>query len=254
MAGSLDPMRVQVFNLRDLWVEIWAEDIVVNGYFNTDTVWAKGTGWTIANTMASHSGGAGDLTQSGILLLGVKCEVIYTVSGRSAGTITPKAGTAVGTSQNTNDTFTDEIICVGNTDLVFSADAAFDGDIKIVSAKVNLTEYWLYVKKANLDDKITVKSSPQAGRSGRRLTTTSHLYTLALSRLQAKFSEDFGIVGVSADATYEIKLILVNDQNPSLTETHRCRHCQIESRSMKMDELVNNIPTQWAVGEYTPPS
>jgi hypothetical protein len=151
MSGSLDPQRTAVFNLRDVWIEIWTED--------------------------------------------------------SAG----------------------------------------DQDTQ-------LTEYWLYVNKAGLDDKILVRRNFQAGKSGKRLTTIDHDYTLNLSRFQAKFDEDFDLVTVSADATYRIKLIQINEQDPSITETRVLTGCQIESRSIKMEELVNNVPTQWAVGDYIPPS
>ena len=151
MAGSLDPMRVEVFNLRDLWVEIWTED----------------------------SSGAQD---------------------------------------------------------------------------TQLTEYWLYVNTASLRDKITVRRSFQAGKVGRRNTTRSHNYTLLMSRFQAKHDEDFDLITVSADATYRIKLVQVNEQDPSLTETRILSGCQIESRSITMEEMVNRIPTQWAVGAYTKPS
>ena len=117
-----------------------------------------------------------------------------------------------------------------------------------------LTEYWLYVNTAGLQDKATVKRNFQCGALGRRLTTTSHDYTLSMSRFQAKYSDDFGIFTVSADDTYRIKLVMINEQNPSLTETHILKHCQLESRAIRFDPLANSVPTQWAVGEYTPPS
>ncbi len=117
-----------------------------------------------------------------------------------------------------------------------------------------LTEYWLYVTSASLRDRGVVKRNFQAGKVGRRNTTLSHLYTLVMSRFQAKYDEDFNIIVVDADSTYRIKLVLINEDNPSLTETHTLKHCQLESRSIRMDELVNTVPTQWAVGEYTPPS
>lgn len=148
--GSLDPLRVNVFNLRDLWVEIWTE-------------------------------------------------------------------TAAGAKD------------------------------------AELTSYWLYVSSAILRDRITVKRNFQCGKVGRRLTTISHDYTLSMTRFQAKYAEDFGIFTVSPDAMYQILLILKNEQNPSLTETHTLKHCQIESRSIRFEELVNTVPTQWAVGEYDPP-
>ena len=151
MAGSLDPLRVSVFNLRDLWVEIWTE-------------------------------------------------------------------TAAGAKNS------------------------------------QLTEYWLYVNTAMLQDRATVKRNFQCGAVGRRLTTISHDYTLSMSRFQAKYSDDFGIFTVSPDDTYQIILKLINEQNPSLAEDHTLKHCQLESRSIRFDPLVNSVPTQWAVGEYTPPS
>lgn len=150
MAGTLDPLRTQVFNLRDVWIEIWTE------------------------------------------VAGVKT--------------------------------------------------------------TELTEYWTYVTDAVLSDRPTVKRNFQCGAMGRRLTTTSHDYTLSLSRFHTKYSDDFGIFPVSADDTYQILLIIINEQNPSLTETHTLKHCQLAGRSIRMNDLTNEVPTEWAVGEYTPPS
>lgn len=151
MAGSLDPMRNEVFNLRDVWVELWTED--------------------------------------------------------------------------------------GNGD-----------------ANTHLTEYWKYMTDGVLRDSGQVARNFHCGAAGRRLTTISHLYTLSLSRFQAKYSDDFDIITVSADNTYRILLIMINEQNPSLTETRILKHCQLDGRSINMEEVVNNVPTQWAVGEYSPPS
>ncbi len=253
MAGSLDPMRSDVFNLRDLWVEVHQEGIIANGNFDEDSSWTKGAGWTIGSGKATHAGGAGDLSQLATLALTSYYEIIYTVTGRSAGTITPKAGTAAGTAQSTNDTFEERLTCAGNTNLVFSANAAFDGSVDVVSVTKILTEYWLYINSASLQDRATVKRNFQCGAMGRRLTTTSHDYTLNMSRFQAKYSDDFGIFTVSPDDFYQILLVMINEQNPGLTETHTLKHCQLESRSIKMDALVNSVPTQWAVGEYTSP-
>ena len=253
MAGSLDPMRSDVFNLRDLWVEVHQEGIIANGNFDEDSSWTKGAGWTIGSGKATHAGGAGDLSQLATLALTSYYEIIYTVTGRSAGTITPKAGTAAGTAQSTNDTFEERLTCAGNTNLVFSANAAFDGSVDVVSVTKILTEYWLYINSAVVQDKGIVKRSLQASMKDRRLTSLSHDYTLNLSRFQAKDSDDFGIITVSADDLYQILLIQINEQNPSLTETRTLKGCQLELRSIKMDALVNSVPTQWAVGEYDPP-
>src|SRR3972149_12037271 len=57
-------------------------DIVLNGGFDTDTIWTKGTGWTIAGGV-SHSDGTGVSTQLGQALpsrISSTYEVTYTIS------------------------------------------------------------------------------------------------------------------------------------------------------------------------------
>lgn len=53
------------------WLVAGAEG-VVNGGFATDTVWTKGTGWTIGAGVATHAAGLGsDIEQAGLLTAGV---------------------------------------------------------------------------------------------------------------------------------------------------------------------------------------
>ena len=117
-----------------------------------------------------------------------------------------------------------------------------------------VTSYLIYVNNATLDDRPTVRRSHQSGKRGYRLTTLAHDYTLILSRFHAKYSEDFGIASVSPDATYQIKLVYVNTENPTLTETHTLNGCQLEGRSIKTNLLENTVPLIWAVGDYVPPT
>ena len=141
MSGSLDSMRSAVFNLRDLWVELRQEGLVINGHFNSDTVWAKDANWAIANGKATHSSGsADDLTQTSILVSTNTYRVRYTITNRSAGTLTPECGTVAGSARSTNDTFEDVIVSDG-ADLVFAASTTFDGNLDVVSVDLLLTEY-----------------------------------------------------------------------------------------------------------------
>lgn len=117
-----------------------------------------------------------------------------------------------------------------------------------------ITSYLIYVNNATLDDRPTVRRSFQSGKSGYRLTTLAHDYTLSLARFHAKYSEDFGIASVSPDATYQIKLVYVNAEYPTLTETHILNGCQLEGRSIKTNLLENTVPLIWAVGDYVPPT
>lgn len=119
----------------------------INGSFATDSDWTKGSGWTIAAGVADAAAGAGsDLSQATRLVIGNTYKFTFTVANRTAGSITPKAGTAAGTARSTNGTFTENIVCAGNTSIIFSKDATFDGDIDNVSVvevtpKVNLNVY-----------------------------------------------------------------------------------------------------------------
>lgn len=110
-------------------------DIVTNGAFGADTDWTKGTGWTISGGNASHAGGAGDLSQDGILTDAAVYRITFTISGRTAGTLTAKAGSGgAGTAKSTNATFTEYLTCTTSLDLLFTADAAFDGNVDDVVA------------------------------------------------------------------------------------------------------------------------
>lgn len=100
----------------------------LNGTFDNDSQWTKGTDWTIGGGKANRAAGAGatDLTQAGRLVVGVVYEVIFTVSNYVAGTVTPKAGTGAGTARGADGTFTEDITCAGNTSIIFTATAACD--------------------------------------------------------------------------------------------------------------------------------
>ena len=114
-----------------------ADEQATNGSFATDTGWTKGAGWTISGGTATHSGGAGDLEQNAadVITNGLTYEVVYTVSGRTAGTIFTRIAGTAGTSRSTNATFT-EALAAGSGSapkIEFVADASFDGSIDDVS-------------------------------------------------------------------------------------------------------------------------
>ncbi len=78
---------------------------------------------------------ASQLIQPDILTPGALARIVYTLT-RSAGTMTVKCGTASGTSRNSAATYTETIMCAGNGNLIFEADADFVGTVDVVSAKV----------------------------------------------------------------------------------------------------------------------
>lgn len=106
-------------------------ELATNGAFSADASWTKGTGWAIAAGVATLTAGNATAISQAIATLetGRTYRVVYTVSGRGAGTITASVGGTAGTARSTNATFTETIICGATTTLAFTGDASFDGSI-----------------------------------------------------------------------------------------------------------------------------
>jgi hypothetical protein len=116
-------------------------NLIVNGGFDADTNWVKGTGWSIGSGVASCDGSqvaASNLSQDTLVSMNGKTfEVTFTVSNYSAGTVTPVLTNTVGTARSANGTYTEEIIGVSGFDgvLFIQADVDFIGSVDIVSVK-----------------------------------------------------------------------------------------------------------------------
>ena len=110
---------------------IRGHNLVTNGTFDADSDWTLGAGWTIAAGKATYAGAGAAITQT----LGTTTsastlyDLTYTVSGRTAGTITPTFDGVAGTARSTNDTFTETVTGNGAMILLFTPTAAFDGSI-----------------------------------------------------------------------------------------------------------------------------
>jgi len=122
-------------------------ELVTNGTFTGNANgWVLGANWAYNSNNIRHTAGAtADPTQllGVILVTDAIYEITYTVSNRTAGTITPylsisgTPGSAiVGTARSTNATFTDYIkVTAGRNQVGFNPSSAFDGDIDSVSVK-----------------------------------------------------------------------------------------------------------------------
>jgi hypothetical protein len=64
-------------------------NVAVNGTFDSDTMWTKGTGWTISGGVATHAGTTQSNLQQGVLTVGVTYRITMNVSG---GTVLVYAG------------------------------------------------------------------------------------------------------------------------------------------------------------------
>jgi hypothetical protein len=120
------------------------DDLVVNGNFATDTDWTKGAGWAISAGAAHTPGNTADLSQTiADLDLNTAYLVVTTITGRAAGTVTPKIGTNAGAARGADETYYD-IIQAQSTDLIYTPTTDFDGTItqsraiKVLEAQVVL--------------------------------------------------------------------------------------------------------------------
>lgn len=140
-------------------------ELVLNGGFDTDTGWAKGTGWTISGGMANKAGGtASTLSQNiqNIVTPGKTYRVTFTVAMTAgtlkfqinAGTTTPaviNVGTA-STPITQSGTYTRLFRAPASLiDMVFSADATFAGTLDNVSVKLANTAYRIDEAPRNID-------------------------------------------------------------------------------------------------------
>ena len=99
---------------------------------SVDNISVKALSWTISGGKATHINNTFDLKQTGILTNGKYYKITYTISGRTAGTLTPKATSTSGDVASSNGTHTTYITSNG-VDLVFSPSIDFDGSIDNVS-------------------------------------------------------------------------------------------------------------------------
>jgi len=121
------------------------DDVIVYD-MTTETSWVWGAGWnTDTNKATKTAGSASDLAQTGILEVGEIYRVVFTVSGFSAGTVTPKCGTAAGTARGSDATFTEDIVCTGNTTFSLAASADFAGSVDSIAVYKGVGQHWCLV-------------------------------------------------------------------------------------------------------------
>jgi len=124
------------------YVEVTGAEIAVNGDFASDTSWSKGTGWTIANGLASSDGtqtGPSYLTQTTLPnpSYNKTYKVTFTISNYVSGTVNVLLGGYEGTPGRTgNGTATQYKLIsqvLSNTILYVQASANFVGSIDNLS-------------------------------------------------------------------------------------------------------------------------
>ncbi|MFA6971382.1 MAG: hypothetical protein WC208_08285 [Gallionella sp.] len=143
--------------------------LVTNGDFeNLGAGWDTPTGWAYnatTNKGLKHTAGLtstlnlSPVTQVWVPtpVVGRTYTVIWTMSERGAGTVTPSIGGVNGTVRNSNATFTETIVATTTDPLTFTPTYDFDGKIHTISVTDAVTDYKVETTQ-NIVDKINFYS------------------------------------------------------------------------------------------------
>ena len=119
-------------------VGYFGSELVTNGSFDTDSNWLKGTGWSIANGIASKvAGSSGELVQLSVFpsgFLSKTFKITFTLEV-TAGSVRLRAGTNNQSYLNSSGTYSYTLTPAGNDQLKFDADSSFAGSVDNVSCK-----------------------------------------------------------------------------------------------------------------------
>ncbi len=132
--GKKDVLQDVLEKMNEL--SLWAEK-VGNGTFDDDSIWTKGTGWTIAANVASKvTGVASDLEQNASASASTQYRITFTVSSYSAGTLTPEIGGVEGTAVSANGTYQQDITTTGTGNLKLKTSDSLACDVDNVSVSI----------------------------------------------------------------------------------------------------------------------
>ena len=136
--------RVNSSGLVEMVGRTLGSELVTNGDFATDSDWNKGTGWSIADGVASCDGSQTAnslLYQSGILSIGTTFKAQLTLSNYQSGTLRfVLGGGGSEISCSSNGTFTFYGNKGADNNLYLSANSTFEGSVDNVSVKEVLAE------------------------------------------------------------------------------------------------------------------
>lgn len=111
-------------------------DGVTNGRFATDTVWTKGTGWTIASNLATKTAGTAAAVSQSFSFVAGTTYMVHVRATRTAGTFQVQftGGTTVSsTARSATGSWIEVMTAVtGNATLGIQGDSAFAGSVSIV--------------------------------------------------------------------------------------------------------------------------
>ena len=229
-------------------------ELVTNGDFATDSDWFKGTGWTISGGTANAAipVASGLTAIVGALTIGTTYKLTYTISNYSEGNIVIQAGwQASGTSRSANGTYTEYLVCAGDTKVAFLGTSSFTGSIDNVSVR-EVAQDWGFGTGWSIAEDKAVCDGSVVGNSflistGNTLTigkTYKVQYTI-LDYIQGNIrvrAGDATSIFVNADGSYTEYMVATN------TET-----CRIQARNNFIGSITNisvkEVGQNWEFGD-----
>tara|TARA_R110001599_G_scaffold57863_4_gene159354 strand:+ start:6190 stop:8832 length:2643 start_codon:yes stop_codon:yes gene_type:complete len=163
-------------------------DLVTNGAFTTDASWTKGTGWTIDGsdsnkaTCSGAQSGNSDLEQASAAVNGTVYRVKFTVSGYTAGTLTPILNSGSGTAVSANGTYIQNITAGAGSNLQFRANATFAGsldDVSVIKVSKEFTAAHLPSTSVEIVTNTLTQHAGTFTTSGSGVATTTEYLTNA---------------------------------------------------------------------------
>jgi hypothetical protein len=110
-------------------------NVLTNPNFEADTDWTKGSGWTITEGKAWHDGSNSSLYQVAVEV-GKTYRITFTITNYASGTLNVYCGsTGLGADRNADGTYTEDIVCAGNTTFYFTGSSGFVGSIDNVTVQ-----------------------------------------------------------------------------------------------------------------------
>lgn len=181
-------------------------ELITDGSFNTacGVNWTCGAGWAISGGKAVATATTATIQEAGVITIGKRYRIAFTVSDYSAGTTRFITGSTFGTNRSANGTYTEIAICTGSTTLAIDGGVAFTGKIDNVSCKEVLVEETQEILN------ISIKGSiPSEDKWGNALVNTaiepfkigSNVYAVKLDGTTSLINIDSIVSSLSAETT-----------------------------------------------------
>ncbi len=123
-----------IFKGRDpSWIYLDGSTVekILNGDFHDAADWVHDGTWVLGGGIATAAASNTALSEA-VLYVGGKYRVRYTVTVRTGGTIRASCGTTLGAVRNQAGTYTEDLVCAGNTTFALTG-TGFSGSIDNVS-------------------------------------------------------------------------------------------------------------------------